>query len=95
MGVIRLRLPVGDGIDQCSASPVEIHSMTLGTNRGKRVVDLNLTRCVSEGLLLKTLLSLTDVSGFENPLDQRSSRVLRRIAETHSKVKIQKSHKLT
>jgi hypothetical protein len=37
-------------------------------------VDLNLTRCVNEGLSVKNAatLSLADVSGFENPLNQQT-----------------------
>jgi hypothetical protein len=42
--------------------------------RREQADDFILTRCVSEGLLLKArlLLSLTDVSGCENPLNEQS-----------------------
>ena len=49
-----------------------------------RRVDLILTRWVSEGLLLKTRqrLSLADVSGCENPLNQQPASEFRLITRT-------------
>ena len=58
------------GLGECSVCHPTNHPLPL------QRVDLILTRCVSEGLLLKARqhLSLTDVSGCENPLNPRADR---------------------